>query len=452
MSRSNTSDSSRNQKDQVPKQPHFQPMPMAFQVSSSARARSTSTDYTSKTNDDETIFFETVTMAKFEKFQAEIFPIVSKITNLKQYQDHAFAALWKQAIAHPGKTFNENSTLRSIHKLLPVENLQDYRRFLLECPTIETYVTFKDSAQTMAGFEVYFNEVKIKELMRSDDEFGIKDDGTDLTSFDMIADGTVDPSKSDTVTTDEQENYQECFGNKTDFKMLWTHICFILNTFAVESPDDVITRKWKGWQTSGLNIRSDFQEVKRITKLGSLSELFCFLRDCAPVTSFLDIKWDNKIMFRPRPEPIEQHHSIPDAPVASTTVVDTPAGETAHFVSPVNKKPEEQHRSTDKGDPNKTTNDIPTTPFPDMFHDADELDPSDMIDYYTVDENKILTTDDFRVFHCHVTDIVDKWILQEDNTKHSFHNKWRRWTYHGLSRTKDFRFIRRLLGIEDLSG
>ena len=452
MSRSNKSDSSLIAKDQVPKQPHFNPMPMAYQVSSSARARTTSTDSTPKNNDDETILFETITMAKFEKFQAEIFPIVSRITTLKQYQDHAFAALWKQALTHPGNPLNKDSTLRSIHKILPVENLQDYRRFILECPTIETYVTFKDSAKHTAGFEVYFNDDKIKQLMRSDDKHGTKDDGTTLTSFDMLADGTTDPSRSDTITTDEQDNYQECFGNRTDFKGLWTQICFILNTFAVESPDDVTTKKWKEWQRTGLTIRSDLQEVKRITNLGSLSELFCFLRDCPPVTTFLDIKWDNKILYRPRQEPTYQHFPTPDEPTNSPDAADTQADEPAHFISPVKKQPEVDHGVTDEGRPNRTTNDVPTTPFPDMFHDADELDPSDMIDYYTVDENKIFTADEFRVFHCYVTDIIDKWISQDNNTRHPFHNKWRRWTYHGMSRTKDFTFIRRLLGIEDLSG
>ena len=283
---------------------------MISQPTSSARARTTSTDSTSKTNDDDTVFFETITMTKFDKFQAEIFPIVSKITTLKQYQDHPFAVLWKQAIEHPGNTFNENSTLRSIHKLLPVENLQDYRRFLLECPTLNNYVTFKDSAQTTAGFEVYFNEVKIKQLLRkNDDEHGTKDEGTDLTSFNMLADGTVDPSRSDTVTTDDQENYLECFGSRTDFRGLWTQVCFILNTFAVESPDDEITTKWKKWQQTGLNIRSDLQKVKRIMNLDSLSDLFCFLRDCPPVSTFLDLKWDNKIMYRRRQEPIYKNRN-----------------------------------------------------------------------------------------------------------------------------------------------
>ena len=149
MSHSIQSDPSRNSKPQAAKTPHSAPFSMAPNIQMTTRARSASTDSTVKsTNDDETVFFETITMTKFDKFQARIFPVISAITVSKQHQEHPFSNLWKQALKAPGHAITSESTFRSIHKVLPVENLQDYRRFLLECPSINDYLTFKDSNQT----------------------------------------------------------------------------------------------------------------------------------------------------------------------------------------------------------------------------------------------------------------------------------------------------------------
>ena len=447
MSSSIKTNQSCNLKHQEPKTPHSDPSIMAPDNFPPARARKASTGSTSTTNDDETVFFDTVTMTKFDKFQAKIFPIVTKISTLKQHQEQPFVILWKQALAKPGNTLTSDSTFRSLHKILPVENLHDYKRFLQECPSIETYVTFQDSNKTTAGFEVYFNEDKIKGLLEESTDLKLGGDATTLSSFEMVNDNVTEPSKTDTVTTEEQEPFQECYGTKTDFKPLWTQVCFILNTFASENIDDPITLKWKEWQKRGLTLRSDFQQVKKVTNLDSLAELFFFLRECAPVTEFLEIQWDNKIKFRQRQEPVDQlAESVLMQPVETATL--TTAESTTHLVSPTKVKP-----AVHDSEPcTKVNNDVPTTPFIDMIRDAADIDPSETLDYYTVNEDTIITSDEFRIFHSHVCDIIDKWVSQADGTKEGFVTTWRRWKFHGLDRTRDFRFVQRLLRIEDLNG
>jgi hypothetical protein len=107
---------------------------------------------TGNTNDNVT--FEAVNTEKIEKFQRTIFPIIQTITNKKEFADHPFTAIWKQGLQHR-LCLSENSTLRTIQKILPVENLQKYRRFLLECPELEKYIWFRDSPNPKKGFDYH---------------------------------------------------------------------------------------------------------------------------------------------------------------------------------------------------------------------------------------------------------------------------------------------------------
>lgn len=117
--------------------------------------------------DDDPVY-ETVTMAKFDNFQANVFPIISKITGKNQFKSHPFSGMWNGALQHSVHPLTATSTLRSIHKVLPVENLQDYRRFLLECPTIEQYIWFRNRTLTTAGFDVHYRHHWIEELLQND--------------------------------------------------------------------------------------------------------------------------------------------------------------------------------------------------------------------------------------------------------------------------------------------
>ena len=79
MPHSTKSDSHLSYKVAASKNLNFQPSSTDSKFPPGTRDRSDSTNATgNKTNDDETMLFETITMTKFEKFQATIFPIVEK--------------------------------------------------------------------------------------------------------------------------------------------------------------------------------------------------------------------------------------------------------------------------------------------------------------------------------------------------------------------------------------
>jgi hypothetical protein len=126
------------------------------------------------------------------------------------------------------------STIRSLQTVLPINDLASYRRILTKCPSIEQYIWFRDSTNTTAGFDVYFRKDKIKMLMQSHQEARALREDTASSSFHML------PNSKDVSDIDDEGSYQSCFGSNKDFKTLWMHVCFIINTFAMEQPTHVI--------------------------------------------------------------------------------------------------------------------------------------------------------------------------------------------------------------------
>ena len=113
--------------------------------------------------------------------------ISSKITCLRTCGNR----LW------PSLIFPSTGNPHSVQKLLPVENLQDYCHFIMECPSIEQYITFQDSTLTRSGFDVYFKNDSIQSLQIPPTN-NKKGDEMEISSFELLA--NQDPSKTDTDT------------------------------------------------------------------------------------------------------------------------------------------------------------------------------------------------------------------------------------------------------------
>ena len=364
MSNYNKSDSYLTSKAGGHKNPNSDPLSTDSKNPPGTRARSGSTKDTG-TNDDETIFFDTITMTKFNRFQAAIFPIVDKIVHLEKHKDHPFTLLWQEYTKHttaPGHTFTSESTFRTIQKILPVENLQDYRKHLLECPTLTEYVVFQESKSSKAGFDVHFRDDKISKLMMH--ELDSKTNGDEMgefSSFDMLIEPAADHSKTDSEDTEDQEQFIECFGTKTDFPPLWTQVSFILNTHLMDYPTDSLTLKWKQWQKNGVTLRSTFQQVKQMTTITSLTELYFFLRDCQPIQEFLEVKWNDRILYRHRTPketlstPLQLHQDFESEPECNPTVV-SPVN------PPSNDRVETVNTAEDNNEKDKKDDDNPTVP------------------------------------------------------------------------------------------
>jgi hypothetical protein len=60
---------------------------------------------------------------------------------------------------------------------------------------------------------------------------------------------------------------------------------------------------------------------------------------------------------------------------------------------------------TDVDSTEKSINDPPHSPFVDMFHNTKHNPTLDILDYYTVDENQVITSDNIKILHCYITSL-----------------------------------------------
>jgi hypothetical protein len=187
------------------------------------------------------------------------------------------------------------------------------------------------------------------------------DETGELSSFDMLMETAADHSKTDSEDTEDQEQFIECFGTKTDFPPLWTQVSFILNTHLMDYPTDSLTLKWKQWQKNGVTLRSTFQQVKQMTTITSLTELYFFLRDCQPIQEFLEVKWNDRILYRHRTPketlstPLQLHQDFESEPECNPTVV-SPVN------PPSNDRVETVNTAEDNNEKDKKDDDNPTVP------------------------------------------------------------------------------------------
>ena len=52
------------------------------------------------------------------------------------------------------------------------------------------------------------------------------------------------------------------------------------------------------WLTKGLNLRSDYKRVKQVLGVSSLVDYYFFLKEYKPLVDLLELKWDDKIIYR----------------------------------------------------------------------------------------------------------------------------------------------------------
>jgi hypothetical protein len=98
--------------------------------------------------------------------------------------------------------------------------------------------------------------------------------------------------------TNDDERYTPCLGTHHDFGALMTKVWHIMSSHSTALPHEPESTIWLHRQDQVLKSASNFQEVKCITSMDSLDQFYLYLKDCSPVTTVLDIKWDKKILYR----------------------------------------------------------------------------------------------------------------------------------------------------------
>jgi len=214
-------------------------------------------------------------------------------------------------------------------------------------------------------------------------------------------------------------------------------------------------------------MRSSFQDLKRITGIPGLVDLYFFLRDNKPLNEFLEFKWDSQILYRLLPEPLIETIATDTSSEGSTTKADqlsvhTPTTQeeipvpSGSVVTPtrsnLSNPADLAILAKDDKEEEPQTTETSTELFPEIVKTIQASDLMENINYYHIHEDSLITDTEFVVFHCLVYEAIEKWITSEDAKKHPFTITWSKWKCLGLNHHQPLRSLRRILGIEDLTG
>ena len=421
-----------------------------------ARARKKHTSATEETNDNER--FELANLRYFYKFQQRIFHLVHSIVHKPQNKTNKFCTTWIKAERHPSLIFDEKSTFRTVQKLFKeVKSLQDYCRLVNSCPGIGQYFTTRILSDEPSQFEYKFRLKSMSTVLataKPNPEIITKGEETthhDMTYADVATGRTKEKLPKLEVATDpiDSESYSTCLGTKTVFINLMSQVYLIMSSYSTALPNEDVSQLWLKWQDQGLKAHSDFQEFKRITSIDSLDQFYLYLQDCPPVTTVLDLKWDNKILYRT---------ALLNSPAASlstsdlTTSVNTDMSE---LKPPANNITNQTAPAPDIQKTNTTVvSQNPIAEHPDSisgesFVDVDH-DTFKSTSYHIIDLRSIQTSPQFTVFHALMYDTILAWTLDTSAKHHPYQNEWQRARYHGMDRYKTFQELCQILKLHTL--
>jgi len=99
-------------------------------------------------------WMHTATPGKFDILHAAVYPIVEEIIKKPENANHTFTKTWKRLKRLPKN--NRMTAKISWYKAKIILNIQDlfqYRDFILRCPQIHDYIRFRASKTTRSGFD-----------------------------------------------------------------------------------------------------------------------------------------------------------------------------------------------------------------------------------------------------------------------------------------------------------
>jgi hypothetical protein len=379
--------------------------------------------------------FTIVTTNNFDTFQALIARIVNSIAKDPKLKDHKFVKNWKTVQINQVNPVNEHSTFRTVSKAFKLSDLKDYSRFLRTCPSIENYVELPEpnkSSGTGFLYRVVHNTSEISGT------------GTDV----QIGDDELEQNE----TLMNNEGYMECCGTTTDFMVLLHQVWMIFDKMRQEGVSTDHTKIWQQWIDNGLNITTTFQNMKTITQFEGLYEFYYFIKECPEIITILDVKWENKILYRfnlHQKSDLEHEQTLSTA--SSETVFEGEINNTGITTVVSSTTPNTIRH------PNGTTTEtaklmdaglgLPKVDASIKSEEWDELDTAE-VEIYTVSTIDLDTSFEFVLLHSFIHDTIATWTVA--NVKDPFTQDWLKWVFKGLTRDKMFQKVKTILGITTL--
>jgi len=300
-----------------------------------------------------------VTISTFGAFHFRIFPVIQHLVSQSKDKNDNFVKKWRKITSQGPTKVTESSSFRTVAKALGINerDIHGYRDFLVSCPNISSCLKLEDGT-VPHGFLYYLNNAwkqndksvislgsssgdstnsansaldnstrrnadtspavtqeKVDELdeditdpastQMSDGDEELTDpvsnqmaddEVTSSTLKTTLEDVTVDSGMDDNKKTDYA--YATCYNNTGDFMLMMQEFWPAIRQFIADHPQHEHSKQWRLWIDDGFQPGTDLAEVKQITGLSTLDQIYLFLRDSPALQEHFDIVWDHKINYR----------------------------------------------------------------------------------------------------------------------------------------------------------
>jgi len=177
----------------------------------------------------------------FNDLHAQVFRIIDYITQQSIYRDHPFTAKWRTLKDNVKNKYPMTATTswRNIKLLLQIEELSEYREFIIQCPVLETYVHMKAKGKSTIEFGI-IRPLETTNVINQEEEKNKTDQrrNTEVDKHDMEAVlNTIIPALKRYIDRHDDEYADLCdswFDQGLTEKSTWENIKAICNIVSAE--------------------------------------------------------------------------------------------------------------------------------------------------------------------------------------------------------------------------
>jgi len=318
---------------------------MSLSTASTSGTRGTSRAVGTGISDDDhkEPWMHTATPGKFTVLHETLYSIVEQIVKKPEHANNAFIKKWKQLKRLPkNNRMNAKISWYKAKILLKIEDLFQYRDFILQCPDIQQYVRFSASKTTRSGFDYGIlvsttsPDPDIPDPSNDDNSYVI-----DMKESDANQPGGDPHNPTDVVLTDTVSIFVESphTPKQTNVFLPWVNTLPVpgdetdgsvttMGTLGhLELPKDIglgpndeatgfravhyrlfetattwtqqdgvknhpFTLKWRRAVYEGLNSLSKWERVARLFKLNSYQDYIDLMYQCPRIQEGYDLSWD----------------------------------------------------------------------------------------------------------------------------------------------------------------